>query len=649
MPTEGQYLRGTDEPAAERIELLAGPLRMCFEPTIGFLRYIRLGDQEILRGLYSAVRDHNWDTIAPEITNLDVRQSDGGFEVTFDVAHVERDIDFRWRGTITGKADGTVSFGMDGEAHSTFMRNRIGFCVLHSPAHVAGKPCTVEKDNGSVEAGRFPETISPHQPFVDMRAISHEVVPGVNAEIRFEGDVFEMEDQRNWTDASYKTYCTPLDQPFPVEVEQGTKISQKVTIRLIGDVDDCVGEIVNEDVVLTVNPSDSRALPSIGLCVAGHDEELTESQVDALQAMHLSHLRVDVRLAEPAWKVGLERAAREASAVGTALEIALHVSDAAAAELQSLAEFLGGLNVSVCRFLLYHVAEGVADRKWVALAHSALSMFSTPIVSGAHAYFTELNRNRPPVDVLDGVCYSLNPQVHAFDDASLMETLVAQGWTVGSTRAIAGKLPVHVGPVTLSPRFNPNATGPEHDSESDRLPTSVDSRQMSLLGAAWTVGSLKYLTESGAASVTYFETTGWRGVLDREEGSADPFPSIPGGAFPMAHTFTWFCGMQDGEMLVTRSSRHLSVDGFALLRGKWVRFLIANLTGMPQTVLVNCPGLEGSVRIEPLDEETVEQAVTEPRGFRSRKDIQNSDTTGGMFSVEMKPYAVLCVKGQIAE
>lgn len=29
----------------------------------------------------------------------------------------------------------------------------------------------------------------------------------------FEGDVFEMEDQRNWTDASYKTYCTPWGCP----------------------------------------------------------------------------------------------------------------------------------------------------------------------------------------------------------------------------------------------------------------------------------------------------------------------------------------------------------------------------------------------------------------------------------------------------
>ena len=117
----------------------------------------------------------------------------------------------------------------------------------------------------------------------------------------------------------------------------------------------------------------------------------------------------------------------------------------------------------------------------------------------------------------------------------------------------------------------------------------------------------------------------------------------------MAHVFTWFGSMKSGEMLVTQSSRHLSVDGFALRQGQWIRFLIANLTGGTQTVRVNCPGLEGAVRIESLDEETVEQAVTDPRGFRSRKDIQNTDTSGGTFGVELKPYAVLCVKGQMRE
>ena len=29
--------------------------------------------------------------------------------------------------------------------------------------------------------------------------------------LHYEGDIFETEDQRNWSDASYKTFCTPLE------------------------------------------------------------------------------------------------------------------------------------------------------------------------------------------------------------------------------------------------------------------------------------------------------------------------------------------------------------------------------------------------------------------------------------------------------
>jgi hypothetical protein len=650
MPTEGQYLRGTDAPASERIELRAGPLEMCFEPGIGFLRYIRLGDQEILRGLYSAVRDHNWNTIAPEVTNLSVSEGEDGFEVTFDVAHVERDIDFRWRGSILGTAEGTVTFSMEGQAHSTFKRNRVGFCVLHSPTHVAGTRCSVEKADGFVEEGRFPDTISPDQPFKDMRAIRHEVLPGVIAEVRFAGDVFEMEDQRNWTDASYKTYCTPLGQPYPVEVEEGTHISQAVTVSVSGALESHVGEADRSEIILNVDAASIAPLPEIGLGLANPPADLTEAQIQELQAMHLSHLRVDLRLAEPAWESVLEKAAGQAQSVGARLEAGLHVSDAASAELQSLAGVLAARGDDiVSRFLLYHVAEAVADRKWVEAARSALAGLDAPIVSGANAYFTELNRNRPPVEVLDGVCYSLNPQVHAFDDASLMETPIAQGWTVESARRFSGPLPVHVSPVTLSPRFNPNATGPDSVSESDVLPSGVDARQMSLFGAAWTVGSLKYLAESRAASVTYFETVGWKGVLDSEAGSPAPFPSIAGGAFPMAQVFTLFGGMAGGDVLTSHSSQHRKVDSVVLQRDGWVRLLVANMTAAPQVARVNCARLSGTVRVETLDLETAELAVENPRGFRSRKDIRNTETVGGSFVVELGPHAVLCVKGQLSD
>ena len=103
-----------------------------------------------------------------------------------------------------------------------------------------------------------------------------------------------------------------------------------------------------------------------------------------------------------------------------------------------------------------------------------------------------------------------------------METLEAQAVTVESARQFAGGLPIAVTPVTLLARFNPNATGPEPEPAPGELPAQVDVRQMSLFGANWTLGSIKYLSESGASSVTYYETTGWRGVMETTSGSPLP-------------------------------------------------------------------------------------------------------------------------------
>src|SRR5204863_6388794 len=99
--------------------------------------------------------------------------------------------------------------------------------------------------DGTLEKTRFPHYIAPQAlvdrrihpvyPFAELRAMTHEVQPEVWAELRCEGETFEMEDQRNWTDASFKTYGTPLRLPFPAQVEQGTRIAQSITLTLNGE------------------------------------------------------------------------------------------------------------------------------------------------------------------------------------------------------------------------------------------------------------------------------------------------------------------------------------------------------------------------------------------------------------------------------
>ena len=316
---------GKDEPLPEQTQLRAGPLSMIFEA--GDLRYIRFGDHEILRRIYVAVRDHNWDTILLQLSNVQVEHDSDAFRITYDVKNKSADVDFFWQGTITGDTDGTITFSMDGEALSTFRRNRIGFCVLH-PMGCAGIPCRIEKVDGAVEESAFPITIAPQllvdgeikpvAPFNNMRSVRYEVTSGVEVEVRFEGEIFEMEDQRNWTDASYKTYGTPLSQPFPVEVAAGTKISQRITLALkTGDKSSIKRqEATPQPLTLEISSGDPRPLPRIGLGVASHGEPLNTEELERLKRLNLSHLRVDVDLTQPDYESALHRATDEAKGVG---------------------------------------------------------------------------------------------------------------------------------------------------------------------------------------------------------------------------------------------------------------------------------------------------------------------------------------------
>jgi hypothetical protein len=639
---------GKDEPLPRQIALRAGPLSLVYEA--GDLRYIRLGEREILRRVYVALRDHNWGTVTPVLSNIQMDIAADSFNIRYDVENKQADIDFSWRGTITGDAQGTITFSMDGQARSTFRRNRLGFCVLH-PVDCAGQVCRIEHINGTTDETPFPQfiapqlvidgTVKPVHPFDEMRAMSYPVLPGLWAHIHFEGDVFEMEDQRNWTDASFKTYCTPLRLPFPVEVQAGAAIHQAVTLSLKGQVP-AEAETAETGLSVSVGSTPSQPLPRLGLGGASHGQALNLQELSRLQALKLSHLRVDLPLWEPDYPDKLRQATAEANALGIELEVALFLTDQAETELKQLVNLLAEIKPPVWAWLIFHQAEKLTSENWIKLARPYLTGYNQAanIGAGTNVFFTELNRGRPPVELLDLVCYSLNPQVHAFDNLSLVETLAAQAATVESARQFIGDRPLAVGPVTFKMRFNPNATGPEPEPAPGALPPQVDERQMSLFGAGWTAVSLKYLAESGVQSLTYYETTGWRGVMETGAGSPlpDKFQSLPGAVFPLYHVLADVGDFAGGEVTPARSSHRLLVDGLALHKDGRTRLIIANLSAGLQQVTVNNLPLQVKVRL--LDEINVAAAMQLPEEFRRQAgDVRHS--TAGKLQLQLPPYAVV--------
>ncbi len=619
-------------------KLKAGPLDVLFED--GGLRYIRLGSREIVRRIYVAVRDRHWETIASTMPGPEITKTDSAFNVTFEMIHQNDEIDFFWRGIITGDQQGTIVFNMEGEARSTFLRNRIGICVLHPIEECEGRPCAIEQVDGNTLEGNFPLSISPHQPFFNIKAMTHEVLPGLRATVHFDGDVFEMEDQRNWTDASYKTYSTPLALPFPVEVKQGTKISQTITITLEGEIPEPEPDI--QEVTLSIEKTSKHLMPRLGFGISGHKQPLTRKETDRLKLLNLSHLRADLHFSDNDFEADLKRASDEARSLDLKLEAALFLSDSAEEELKKLRDALDRIKPSIKTWLVFKTGEKVTSDRWIRLAREYLQSYDTTagLGSGTNIYFTEINRNHPPLQALDLVCYSINPQCHAFDDLTLIENLQAQGETVRSAREIIGDLPLAITPVTLRPRFNPNKLGLPPETISSGLPFEVDIRQTSLLAAAWTLGSLKYLAESGVQSVTFYETDGWLGVMERDEGSPLPeyFHSIPGSVFPLYHVLADIAEFHDGKIAPVYSEFPLKAIGLAVRYEGKNLVLVANLSAENQVVKI-C-GLDAKVRVRKLNEDTVEMAVATPEIFRAQSG-EIFDCVGDCLILTMKAKEVV--------
>ncbi|HEX5176682.1 MAG TPA: hypothetical protein VFV83_06630, partial [Chthoniobacteraceae bacterium] len=209
-----------------------GLLEAEFDPAEGWLRRIRVQGREVIRAIYGAVRDRHWGTVAGRIHGLRIAQEPDQFRIVFKMEYVARDIHFRWRADIAGDKTSRITFRFAGEGISGFWKNRIGLCVLHPLENCAGERCRVETCDGSVRDATFPELIAPHQPFKNVRSLTTEAASNQRVEVRFEGDVFETEDQRNWTDASFKTYSTPLERPFPAWIAPASRVEQSVIVEL---------------------------------------------------------------------------------------------------------------------------------------------------------------------------------------------------------------------------------------------------------------------------------------------------------------------------------------------------------------------------------------------------------------------------------
>ena len=597
--------------------LRAGPLTLIFEEAYGSVRRLDVAGHEVVRRIYPAVRDKDWNTVPLRVWDVDVQAAEDSLSVKLHARATAGDIDLAWRSFITGDSRGTLKFGMEGQARTEFLRNRVGFCVLH-PARCAGLSAAVESADGGIRRGTFPRYIYPNPPFTNFVKVWYAPAPGLKVRVDLEGDTFEMEDQRNWTDASFKTYSTPSSVPRPLPTHRGMRFDQTVTVTLEESAPEPRPAPAS---VLTLDAKPARAFPRLGLGLAHHGFALRAVEIDRLRALRPAHLRVDLRLATTAWPDVLQRAADEAKSIGCALELALRFGPDGRCEL--LRPALEALKTPVARVLLFQEGLPVIQPARSGEAKDLLATLlpGVPIGGGSDGHFEQLNTGQAGKD-WDLVCWPATPQVHQHDDLTLIENLEGLAATVESARLFSGDRPLCVTPVTLLPRSGPGAPGPMGSAPN------VDSRQWSLMGAAWTVGSLKRLAESGVASATYYETAGATGVMDR-----DPRP-----VYPLYHVLADVLELAGAKVVPCRSGDPLGFDGVAFAANSRTRVLAANLGADPRRVTV--AGLPARVALKRLNEATVAAATEQPEAWRAAPG-EELGTSMGRLELDLGPWEVV--------
>jgi hypothetical protein len=294
------------------------------------------------------------------------------------------------------------------------------------------------------------------------------------------------------------------------------------------------------------------ALPLIGTEI--EDPFSDVAFIDEIRELKLHHLVVNLDFSGADWQLRLQKAVQICEQAGTKLQIKAILTSAFQTELEQLTDAMAAAAEKIHSVLLLHrdtlttPQNLVEAREFIGKRYPGIQCGA-----GTNYNFTEINRQRFDPRGADFTGYSMDPQEHAFDETSIVENLEAQAHTVDSTRAIYN-LPVSIAPIALRRRYNPYTT--QSDQRIIPYERRADPRQSTPFCAAWTLGSIKHVTEAGLAMVGYHCVTGAQGIL-----------SPKGQPYPVYEALRLIGQFRGQKVISTRSTSPLLVDALCFEDG----------------------------------------------------------------------------------
>ncbi|HET9444914.1 MAG TPA: hypothetical protein VFO35_01560 [Steroidobacteraceae bacterium] len=451
----------------------------------GWIGPVHLAGREVLRRIFVTVRDRNWQETPP--TQFEHELDEHARTVRMRARHTSELVDFEWRGELVLEESACrLRFAFEGRALRDMHVCRLGLVVLHPVESMVGARITVADSH--FEQSRTVGRVLAPQPIV-------EGIPGAVTEpftrlsiermnwgqllLTFNGDSFELEDQRNWGDASFKTYCTPLRRGFPRLVKQGTSIAHSVELRFTPP-ERTASSVANTTGAEAVTRL--AQLPEIGRVWHATAEH------DSMRGVQTKwdHLHVDL--------VGQELAAlRRLLAFPAAgrLEIAVDAAIPAGA-MSEWSAYLRNHRERIARLLLYGPGTCLPSRQsieaWQEALDGATAGQGIPLFAATRGYFVEINRAVPVVAATTGVAFPLTATVHSDDADTLMSNVSAVRDMIGTARHLMPGSAVALAPLALY--YPPAAT-------RGGLPGDVVTR--------WFAATASNAAAAGVSSITLAE------------------------------------------------------------------------------------------------------------------------------------------------
>ena len=466
------------------------------------IRNIKYEGTQLIDLLYTSIRPSDWSTLGSDERTEDVKVvgNDCVITITESLAGA---MSAETKITLSASNTFSVDYELKGLAEYSVNRWGICFCLntadwMRSIVKASGDTYALKEDispqrvvDGVIQ-GIFPASDEIDFLAPDQRSIK----------VKSSGRVLEAEDQRNWTDNTYKIYSGSLREPRPFTTSTGSLWKQSIRFEVSAP-----SKPATDSSKILVREID--ALPSIGLQF-NTDSLLSPDDLEkAFVLLDIDHLRINEE------SLTSQKIAT-ASSSGLILEAALLSSNSGSAlhnEVTKLSQ-----RVPAGSRLLIH-REG---RAIVEAADLPKNESLNTYIPGSDAYLVDLHKEKR--EFVNSVSYSMTPTVHSFDTETIFKTLKTQSESIEFVQKYLAPQ-VFISPITFSTRGNPE-TGHAMKERINFADSDSALRIRTLEGAAWTLGSIFSLASAGAFSGSWHELFGDFGLIYSQSGSVKFSPTF---------------------------------------------------------------------------------------------------------------------------